>query len=259
MHVLRILTWMAEMKAHHVKNMPAPRSVFQRRLERLQYQIRHPFRFRRLKKQCSEHRCIFVHIPKCAGTSIRQSLFGTAGGHRTLAGYQTMLTPELFAECFKFTFVRNPWDRLASAFFFLKNGDMTSNHKWAKENLSTLENFDAFVRQWVTRENVWSYSHFRPQFQFICLEGKRPAVDFIGFYENLVPDFSMICEKIKSPAKLREENRNARRTKDYRDYYTDETRRIVAEVYAEDIELFGYSFDNSSLPTQIAARNHARS
>jgi hypothetical protein len=62
---------------------------------------------------------------------------------------------------------------------------------------------------------------------------------------------------LRKAQKLREENRNARRTKDYREHYTEETHRIVAEVYAEDVELLGYSFDNSSLPTQIAARDQA--
>jgi hypothetical protein len=239
------------------QSLTAPRSAWECRFQILHSVLRHPVRFLRLQKQIRDHRCIFVHIPKCAGTSIRQSLFGTTGGHRTLLGFQSILPREVFDGSFKFTFVRNPWDRLASAFFFLKNRDLKSNEKWAKENLSQFDTFDSFVRGWVTRENIWTYSHFRPQYHFIRLEGKKPAVDFIGFYENLRADFSTICARLKSPAQLREENRNSRRTRDYREHYTDETRRIVAEVYAEDVELFGYSFDNSSLSAQIKARDHS--
>jgi len=232
---------------------------YQQHLERLRFQIRHPFKFRRLVNKCARHKCIFVHIPKCAGTSIRESLFGGPGAHRTITGYQSVLSPELFAECFKFTFLRNPWDRLVSAFFFLKNEEMDGNHRWAKENLSAFEDFDTFVKQWLNRENIWSFVFFRPQYQFICLEGRQPSVDFIGFYENLAPDFAAVCERIKSSAKLPVENRNSRRARDYREYYTDETRELVAKVYAEDIEMFGYTFDNSSLPAQIAARDKAPS
>jgi hypothetical protein len=166
-----------------------------------------------------------------------------------------MLPAQVFESCFKFTFVRNPWDRLASAFFFLKNKDMKSNQKWATEHLSTFGTFDDFVRKWVTRESVWFNSHFLPQYHFVCLEAKQPAVDFIGYYENIAPDFVRICERLKIRVTLREENQNPIRTRDYREYYTEETRRIVAEAYAEDIELFGYSFDNSSLPNQLSARS----
>ena len=229
---------------------------FQQHLERLRFQIRHPFRFRGLVNRCRKYKCIFVHIPKSAGRSVRESLFDNApGAHRTLAGYQAVLPPELFAESFKFTFVRNPWDRLVSAFFYLKNKDMRSNQRWAKENLSHFQDFNAFVTRWLTRENIWSYVFFRPQHQFLCLEDKQPAVDFIGFYENLLPDFRIVCDRIKSSATLQEKNRNSLRTQDFREYYTDETRNIVAEVYADDIQMFGYTFDNSSLPEQIAARD----
>lgn len=238
--------------------LESPEEARRRFFHRLRYQLRHPFRFRRLRRQCEKYRCIFVHIPKCAGTSIRQSLFVNHGGHKTLAGYRDLLGPELVESCFKFTFVRNPWDRLASAFFFLKNRNMKSNKKWAKENLSAYNDFGSFVRHWVNRESVWTYSHFRPQYQFICLEGTRPAVDFIGFYENLAADFLFVSKKLNLQATLSEENRNPIRARSYLDYYTDETRRIVADAYAEDIQLFGYSFDNSSLPAQLEARGARR-
>ncbi|HXT11718.1 MAG TPA: sulfotransferase family 2 domain-containing protein [Candidatus Angelobacter sp.] len=243
------------MNTHPFEKPSSKPLSFQQHVQRLAYQIRHPFKFRRVVKRSAKHKCIFVHIPKCAGASIRESLFGGPGAHRTLAGYQTVLAPQLFADCFKFTFVRNPWDRVVSAFFYLKNKNMKSNQQWAKKNLSPFQDFNAFVREWLTPENIWSYVFFRPQYHFICLNGKQPAVDFIGFFENLAPDFALIRERIKSPAKLAEKNRNPLRGQDYREYYSDETRGLVAEIYAEDIELFGYSFDNSSLPAQIAARD----
>jgi hypothetical protein len=224
-------------------------------VERIHFQIRHPLRFRVVVNRIKKHKAIFVHIPKSAGTSIRESLFGGGGAHRTIAGFQAVLSPQLFAECFKFTFVRNPWDRLVSAFFYLKNQNMMSNQRWARENLSKFEDFHTFVTRWLTRENLWSYVLFRPQYHFICFEGRQPAVDFIGFYENLASDFTVICNHIKSSAKLEEKNRNSQR-RDYCEYYTDETRHLVAKLYAEDIELFGYNFDNSSLPTQLATRDH---
>ncbi len=240
----------------HLPKKPAIKPLsFGQHVERIRFQIRHPFRFRVIVNRCKKQKSIFVHIPKSAGTSIREALFGVGGAHRTLAGFQAILAPELFAEYFKFTFVRNPWDRLVSAYFFLKNKDLGSNQRWARANLSQFQDFHTFVTQWLTPKNIWSFVFFYPQYHFLHLEGKHPAVDFIGFYENLAADFSVICDRIKSPAKLEEKNRNSKRVRDFRTYYTDETRDLVANIYAEDIEMFGYNFDNSSISAQIAARD----
>lgn len=235
--------------------LPASPSPLRRYLARLWFQIRHPERFRLIQEHTAAEKCMFVHIPKCAGTSVRRSLFGRDGGHRPLEVFRTMVPQDLFDECFKFTFVRNPWDRVVSAFFFLKKSDLKRNQRFARRNLSAFNDFDSFVRQWLTRKNVWSFTHFLPQHHFICID-KQLGVDFVGFYENLAEDFALVANKINRPATLRDENRLGGRAKDYREYYTEETKNIVAQVYAEDIALLGYSFDNSSLPDQLAARNH---
>ena len=74
-----------------------------------------------------QHRCIFVHVPKCAGVSISRSLFGSlVGTHIAMKSFQLIYTEEEFARYFKFAFVRNPWDRLVSAYRFLKRGGMTA-------------------------------------------------------------------------------------------------------------------------------------
>jgi hypothetical protein len=228
-------------------------------LRRLSFRCFRPAKFSGLQEKrvpFDEHRCIFVHIPKCAGISVVKSLFGDFEcGHTNLKRYQIMFGPREFKNYFKFTVVRNPYDRLVSAFLFLKKGGMNEKDKrWSEKNLSPYDDFDAFMKGWVNKNNVRAALHFRPQCSFICLEKNRPGLDFIGYYENLEPDFSFICRKLKMNSTLFETNRNLSRKKDYREYYTDETRKIAADVYADDIRVLGYSFDNSNLQNQLAMR-----
>jgi hypothetical protein len=163
-----------------------------------------------------------------------------------LKQYQIVFNPSDLQNYFKFTFVRNPWDRLVSAFFFLQKGGMTEdNRTWAAENLSAYTGFEDFVRRGVNRAEILSYLHFRPQCDFVCLQGTQPCMDFIGRYETLETDFAFICQKLNVQKQLSEANRNPSRAKDYREYYTQETRQIVSQVYANDIRAFGYTFEGA--------------
>jgi len=232
-------------------------------LRRLSFRRFRPEKFSSLQKirpAFDEHRCIFVHIPKCAGISVCQSLFGNnvnlTAGHHNLKRYQIVFAPREFRDYFKFAFVRNPYDRLVSAFFFLKKGGLNQTDKaWGDRNLSAYDSFDVFVKAWVNPRNIRSALHFHPQCDYICLEKNRPAVDFIGYYENLEADFQLVCRKLKTDSPLLSMNRNPARGMDYQAYYTDETKAIVADVYADDLRVLGYAFDNSSLPNQLALRD----
>ena len=79
------------------------------------------------------------------------------------------------------------------------------------------------------------------------------------FFENLQQDFDFVKRKLKGrdSQTLGHENKTfeGKRPR-YQDAYTDETRDIVAKVYASDIQTFRYQFDNSTLPEQIQTRNH---
>lgn len=189
------------------------------------------------------YRCIFVHIPKCAGVSICQSLFGNQGaGHHPVATLQQVFGETLFDSYFKFAFVRNPWDRLLSAYAFLKGGGYhAGDADWAQQHLSGYRDFGAFVRGWVTPENVASRVHFRPQTDFLYLPDGRSGVDFLGRYENLAADFHQVRERLGIDARL--QSLNTGRSRDYRDAYDSETRRIVDRVYRRDIVDLDYCFN----------------
>jgi hypothetical protein len=188
------------------------------------------------------YQCIFIHIPKTGGISVNDALWGNPGGvHKTIGDYARIFSEETLEAYFKFTFVRNPWDRLVSAYTFLKAGGQHDRDAgWAAAHLSGLDDFESFVRQWLTEENIYRGIHFIPQTAFLKLHGEL-KVDFIGKLENMAEDFEFVKQKLGIPeARLAHKNRSARQN--YHQYYTQETREIVASVYSEDIELLDYSF-----------------
>ncbi len=207
------------------------------------------------------YRCIFVHIPKTGGISIAKSLFGNlAGCHTKISDYQIIFNQAEFDSYFKFTFVRNPWERVFSAYHYLKQGGMHEEDRaWAEANLASSSNFDDFIKYQLRSESILQQVHFIPQYHFLCLPGiDQIWVDFLGFYENLQEDFLYVRSRIspQSKSKLLHENQTRLGKKlAYRDFYTKTTRDIVAEVYERDIALFEYDFDNSSLELQIKKRN----
>jgi hypothetical protein len=189
-----------------------------------------------------KYRCLFVHVPKAAGISVAQSLFGCkAGGHRSLTRYRVALGSSFVDRSFKFTVVRNPWDRLVSAYFFLKNGGMTPRDAyWSQRYLAGFDCFDDFVTGWLTPARAQRQQHLVPQCRYLAGRDGRIGVDCVGRFENLAEDFGRIARRLGISAGLAELNRS--RHDDYRDYYSERSRRIVGEVYGEDVRALGYEF-----------------
>jgi hypothetical protein len=210
------------------------------------------------------HKTIFVHIPKTAGTSIEavlgmhgdkqdigvvpyfnqeldhEHLYGRQMQHMTAQAIRTVLNNDaLFDSYFKFTVVRNPWDRLVSALAW-------TDQKWVRGEELTISGFDSQVRQLhdllvtARTEPVQLPHYLYPQSLYIFDAARRPLVNFIGRYENLAADWRVICDKlglsIELPARMKSHHR------DYREYYSPETRQRVADMYALDINLFQYEF-----------------
>ncbi len=187
--------------------------------------------------------CIFVHITKTAGTSVATGMFGELPYHYTSVQYRVIFGRKIFADYFKFAFVRNPWDRLYSAWKFLKQGGWDEKDAvWAKEHLGEFSDFNDFVLNWLTPESKFSYLHFWPQCCFITDRHGNCLIDFIGYYEELTRDFNLVSEKIGVKTQL--PHINPSKKDDYRTVYTSESINRVASIYREDIERLGYQFDS---------------
>lgn len=188
------------------------------------------------------YKCIFVHIPKTGGISVSEALWGHMGGvHKTMEEYRRIFGRDTLNEYFSFTFVRNPWARLVSAWSYLKAGGQHARDKaWAEKYLTPFPDFKSFVSDGLNENGVLNGIHFRPQTDFITLDGKI-AVDFIGRQENLKTDFNTVRERIGlHHAELPHRNRSDH--KNYREYYDDQTAERVEKIYQQDIVAFNYTY-----------------
>lgn len=203
------------------------------------------------------HRCLSVHIPKAAGNSINRAFGVSWENHKDLARYHAELTPEVFDGYFKFSVVRNPWERLLSDYNYQvrksrpdasrlllidAEGQRRDFAAWAAQALGTA---DACEPELWGGEVSAGIGRFSPQVDWISLHG-RIAVDFVARLETIDLDF----ERIRAATGLNQRRlprRNARFHLHYSWYYDEVTRARVARHYAADIAEFGYRFEESPL------------
>ncbi len=189
-----------------------------------------------------EHRALFIHVPKSAGRSIVRGLFDVRSVEHAPADWYQLLDPAKFDDYFKFTFVRNPWDRAVSAYTYLLQGGSAASaedRQWS-EFISSFDSFDDFACQWVTPGNVLRYALFTPQVEFLKDRFGRIDMDFIGRFESLADDFASVAERLGVEASL--PHINSSREQGYQSFYTDASRKAVAEAYADDVACFNYRF-----------------
>ena len=229
------------------------------------YKVRHPWGMRRLRQAVfpspkgdfslrafDRRQCLFVHITKSAGTSVAKSLFGELPYHYTAIEYRVIFGRRAFNRYFKFAFVRNPWDRLYSAYSYLRDGGWNEQDRaWYAQHLGQTPDFNTFVLDWLEPERLHSHLHLQPQSHFICDGKGRPLLDYLGYFETLPEDFAHIAQRLGIDSQLAHVNASQRT--DYRDIYTPTAIDKVQRLYRQDIENFGYAFDG--LNTRMTVRD----
>ena len=201
-------------------------------------------------KKCNDDlKSIFIHIPKAAGMSVSKSIFEEQVGHKR-AIYFREYDPVRFNNYFKFTIVRNPWDRLFSAYTFMKNGGMWFiDEMYGAKYFNEFNDFNEFVsflgnKSFKARQ-ILKWLHFRPQSFFVNDPSTGEAlVNFVGKLESIQLDFDKVCSEIGIEKKLI--NINKTKHSDYRDVYNSKSIDIVSNIYKEDIDNFNYDFEYCS-------------
>lgn len=196
------------------------------------------------------HKAIFVHIPRTAGHSIT-NVFGNPElkvvkgitRHSIASDYKREFSHK-WSQYYKFTFVRNPYDRLVSAWVKTYKHVVKGENPWLqhidhtdKKTFKKIKGiFDQFVREQLPELSI-SFEHYKPQVDWL-----DKSIDYIGRYEQLENDLNIVCEAVG--IKLDKIPYHSHTNKvDYRDYYSPATKKLVARIYAEDLERFNYTFE----------------
>ncbi|MDO6692470.1 sulfotransferase family 2 domain-containing protein [Aliiglaciecola sp. 3_MG-2023] len=221
-----------------------------------------------------QYNFIFIHIYKTAGTSIMNEfvphsrlidrlayqntlsrlIFGQinnlmgwsddgmkqfTGHHKHAKAHEVedKMGTKAFSSYYKFSFVRNPFDLIVSKYFYILQSKKHVSHKKVL-NMSFLD----FLK--------WHLSKKPPlQIDFLMNQHRdRKLVDYIGRFENLTEDTSKIKKNLGLEVSNGIEHRNPslnRKSKNYQDYYDDESKSLVSNYFQLDLELLGYNYDGA--------------
>lgn len=176
------------------------------------------------------------------GKSAKKSARLLSAGALTLAG--------LYEKYFLFTFVRNPYSRLLSAFmdkiFKLDNAAFESTRQVVRSFSDTKHDltFESFIH-YLEKRGLYENPHWVPQMAMLPLAVEK--LHFIGRVENLDDDLNFVVNRLfgegvyKGPV-IREVNRTNSAHK-LAQYYDGNLSERVYALYKADFDAFSYARD----------------
>jgi hypothetical protein len=203
------------------------------------------------------HRFIFAAVPKTGTHAVRQALREQMGGedveqvglfvnkrfpwadlaaiqhgHLSLRQVRPHIGEAAFGGYVKFAFVRNPFDRFVSyCAFMLRGGDVFQQRP------------RDVMRHFLFVEPPEGHILFQPQASLLVDDdGRTLLADAVGRVEDMQGSYDAICARIGIPSRPLDRVNGTRRD-DYRRYYDQTLIDGVAARYAQDLDLFGYSFE----------------
>lgn len=214
----------------------------------------------------SKYKFIFIHTPKCAGTSIRIALdafgrkdncsiltyirrrlmipnriiprqlyrFKKLENHGTAQCIKNNLPDSIWGNYYKFAFVRNPYDWQVSHYHYIMDSPEHVRH----DDVRKCGSFKEYLKR-ECNENLTSSAN--PLTQYVCNDQNSIMVNNVGKIENLSSDFKIICDIIGIKAEILHLNRS--KHIDYRSYYDETAIELVKKHHHGDLDLFNYVFE----------------
>jgi hypothetical protein len=177
----------------------------------------------------------FIHVPKTGGTSIARAIsnsgFEFKDSHKTAEVHSTqgILRNPAYA------LIRDPFDRLVSGYHYClkRSGDacMVGCDKMLK-----YKDFEDFVMKLPSDIDSFGtvlHKMIRPQAHFVCDDDGAPLVELFSF-DRINEFHEMLVKKHGITGELP----HLRKVDEPDTPYTDEMRKIVMDIFADDFTLY---------------------
>lgn len=199
---------------------------------------------------------IFFHLYKCGGMSMRKFIqenseetYEIQGGHSLPIDMKRQFEYEgnqkKYDDYFKFTFIRNPFDFMISVLFYAKT---YSDHYMHYDAVNMdVERFIPYYMNFrdvnLQQEREMFGSNRVVTFKDWLIKDGQLLVDFVGKLENINEDLKVVSEKIGiDSSEIPFINENNNRSKDYRQYYNSNSKKMIEKYFGWELDYFKYTF-----------------
>lgn len=200
-----------------------------------------------------ELRCIFVHIPRTAGTSIEQWLCGQdwwrsePSTKHLLASQARRVHAAHWDEYFTFSLVRDPWERMLSCLHFAEHFGLTVTiNDQGRKRLDLTGYVQRFGSPVLLEHDHRFYDRddlLRPTHRPGTVYGNilDEDLDYIGRMEDLPEVVAVLADELGVDAEFPHERRSVASWQAARTSLMDtEAQQLIESLFAEDIARYGY-------------------
>lgn len=210
-----------------------------------------------------KEKIVFIHISKCGGTTVEKFLGGNslithntnydfALGwcpvrkiHMQHAKPSELIRHELLSHSewesfYKFTVIRNPYERILSDYF------------WTKKNLKIEDSFENFVLKKGRFYNFLNRTNKpNPKYRGDHLNSLSDYFDdSLAKYDDVIelPDLTSRLTELNSEfnlsGKVTNQNKAVAKRLHYSLYFNNQSIQLINDIYTNDLQRFKYTFDD---------------
>lgn len=215
---------------------------------------------------CHKHKCIFIHIAKCAGTSIEYAfgvdvenynakendfLFGWDDTNKLWLQHATpqqlidlnYINEDIWNAYYKFIVYRNSWDKACSDYLWMKVvrnvNDTFSNYLNKKGNFKKILNDDSSA--------FYAGDHLNLQKSYFFLNGNKITYDTVIKFDDLNTGFKKVIKDLNLKENFFSNKLNQINKKNglhYSFFYNNKRKKLVQNIFNEDIIFFDFKFED---------------